>query len=142
MSTINLMSTRQVREGTVEYDGPAKVTGPEDVVGALHTLLDGRDREVFGVLALDTANHVIGINVVSIGVLDAAPVHPREVFRWAIHAGAASIIAFHNHPSGKATPSKEDRAATTRLRAAGELLAIRVLDHVVLGADGTWASAS
>ena len=131
-----LMSTRQVREGAVEYDGPQKINGPEDVIGALRSLLDDRDREVFGVLALSTKHTIIGLNIVSIGTLNGASAHPREVFRWAITAGAKSIICFHNHPSGDPTPSPEDHAVTRRLRDAGRTIGIDVLDHLVLGADG------
>jgi DNA repair protein RadC len=94
------------------------------------------DREHFIVLMLDQKNKVIGINTVSTGSLTASVVHPREVFKPAIVGNAAAIVCAHNHPSGDPTPSKEDRALTTRLVAAGRLLGISVLDHIVVG-DGT-----
>ena len=136
MMKLPLMSTRQVREGSIEYDGPLQIHGPEEVISALRSLLDGRDRELFGVLALSTKHCIIGLNIVSIGTLNGASAHPREVFRWAITAGAKSIICFHNHPSGDPTPSPEYHAVTRRLRAAGTTIGIDVVDHLVLGADG------
>jgi DNA repair protein RadC len=97
------------------------------------------DREVFVALLLDGRNQVLGFNVVSIGSLTAALVHPREVFKPVILANAAAIILIHNHPSGSAEPSAEDRALTARLEQAGELLGIRVVDHIVVG-DGAYRS--
>jgi DNA repair protein RadC len=97
------------------------------------------DREVFYVLLLDGRNRVRAEVRVSEGSLTAALVHPREVFAPAIRTAAAAIILVHNHPSGDPTPSAEDTALSTRLRQVGELVGIRVLDHVVIG-DGRWAS--
>jgi len=97
------------------------------------------EREVFYVLLLDGKNRVQGEVLVSEGSLTAALVHPREVFAPAIRAAAAALILVHNHPSGDPTPSPEDRAITERLRRVGELVGIRVLDHVVIGRPG-WTS--
>ncbi len=91
------------------------------------------DREVFVVLLLDGRNRVQTEVRVSEGTLTAALVHPREVFAPAIRGAAAALILVHNHPSGDPTPSAEDAAITERLRQAGELVGIRVLDHVVVG---------
>ncbi|HEV7731903.1 MAG TPA: DNA repair protein RadC [Candidatus Binatia bacterium] len=104
------------------------------------------DREQFVVLLLDGRNRVQGEVRVSEGTLTAALVHPREVFAPAIRAAAAAIILVHNHPSGDPTPSPEDAAITERLRQAGELIGIRVLDHIIIGQarytsmaeDGRW----
>lgn len=86
-------------------------------------------------MLLDGKNRLAGFNVVSIGSLTASLVHPREVFKAAILANAAAMIVVHNHPSGDPTPSAEDIAITQRLRQAGELLGISLLDHVVIGDD-------
>jgi DNA repair protein RadC len=91
------------------------------------------DREVFHVLLLDGKNRVQAEVQVSEGSLTAALVHPREVFAPAIRAAAAAVILVHNHPSGDPTPSAEDCALTQRLRQVGDLVGIRVLDHVVIG---------
>src|SRR5690606_34740273 len=97
--------------------------------------LDGADREHFVVLLLDTQNQIIGIHTVTVGTLDASLIHPREVFKSAILANAASIILAHNHPSGDPAPSAEDRSVTRLLTEAGVTIGIEVLDHVIVG-DG------
>ncbi|HMS83859.1 MAG TPA: JAB domain-containing protein [Nitrospira sp.] len=101
----------------------------------------GLDREQFLVCCLDAKNVSIGVNIVSIGTLTLSLVHPREVFKAAILLNACAIIAVHNHPSGDPTPSPEDRTLTTRLRDAGDLLGIRLLDHLILGDDRLYSFA-
>ena len=91
------------------------------------------EREAFCVLLMDARHRTIGFQVVSIGSLSSATVHPREVFRAALAVAAHSIILAHNHPTGDAAPSVEDRTVTTRLQDAGKILGIEVLDHVVIG---------
>ncbi len=88
--------------------------------------------EQFGVLSLDTKHRVLRASVLSIGTLDTSVVHPREVFREAASAGAAAVVVFHNHPSGDPEPSDHDVRLTERLVAAGILMGIEVLDHVIL----------
>ena len=119
------------------------ISSPEDAteIAAKHFEDMASDREVFSVILLDVKNRVIGINVVSIGSLTASVVHPREVFKAACLANAASIILTHNHPSGDPAPSKEDISVTTRLIQAGRLMDIPVLDHIVIG-DNTGRSIS
>ena len=106
-----------------------------DVARVLRPLFDGIDREKFVVVLLDAKHRPIGVNTVSIGSLTASIVAPREVFKPAIVGSAAALLLAHNHPSGDPSPSAEDIELTKRLRDAGELLGIRVLDHVILG-DG------
>jgi len=93
------------------------------------------DREKFIALHLNSKNKVISYEIVSIGTLNSSLVHPREVFKAAILANAASIIICHNHPSGDPDPSKEDLSLTQRLVDAGKLLGIEILDHIVFGAS-------
>jgi DNA repair protein RadC len=112
-----------------------RISRPEDAADLLQSFLAGADRENFVVLLLDTKNKVVGINTVSIGTLNSAVVHPREVFKPAILANAASIILAHNHPSGDPAPSKEDVAVSKKLMEAGRLLEIEVLDHIIVGDD-------
>ncbi len=95
-------------------------------------MTDARQEE-FHIVTLDTKNQVIDTHQITVGTLDASLVHPREVFRAAIRDAAASIILVHNHPSGDATPSREDHQVTRRLETVGETVGIRVLDHIVLG---------
>jgi DNA repair protein RadC len=106
---------------------------PADIAHLLGRHLTGADREHFVVALLTTKNRLIGVHTVSIGDLSSALVHPREVFKAAILANAASVLLAHNHPSGDTMPSPEDLVVTRHLIAAGEVLGIAVLDHVILG---------
>jgi len=104
-----------------------------DVVGLLRTFLADDPRERFAVVYLDGRHRPIAVHDATTGTAGQCPVHPREVFGPAVALSATAIVVAHNHPSGDPTPSAEDRAVTERLRAAGELLGIELLDHVVVG---------
>ena len=93
-------------------------------------------QEVFAVMSLDGANHPIRTRWVTVGLLDSNQVHPREVFSDPISDRAASILVAHNHPSGTLDASPEDLALTKRLVKGGEILGIRVLDHLIVTRDG------
>lgn len=95
------------------------------------------DRECFCVVYLNARHEPTAVGVVSVGSMNASIVHPREVFRGAIVAGAASIILLHNHPSGDPEPSEEDLGITRRLSEVGELCGIGVLDHIITAARGS-----
>lgn len=110
-----------------------KITSPLDIVDFFMTDLSGFKREHFKITMLDTKNNIIGIEEVSIGNLNSSIVHPREVFKQAIKRSSSSIILVHNHPSGDPTPSREDINITKRLVECGDLLGIRVLDHIIIG---------
>ena len=99
---------------------------------ALRPFFAGLDREQFLVCALDAKHAIIGVNVVSVGSLTLSVVHPREVMKPLILLNAGAWICAHNHPSGDPTPSPEDRELTKRLREVGELIGIKLLDHVIL----------
>jgi len=105
---------------------------PRSVAELLLPQYGSRTVEQFGVVLLDTKHRLLRTTVVSIGTLDSSVVHPREIFREATAAGAAAIIVFHNHPSGDPEPSAEDVQLTRRLVAAGLLMGIQVIDHVIL----------
>ncbi len=115
------------------------VRSPEDAAAVLREVIGDYDRETFAVLLLDTKNRVIAVHIASIGVLESAPVHPREIFKAAILANARAVVLGHNHPSGDPQPSAQDIRITHQLAAAGKLLDIRVLDHIIIG-DGTHVS--
>jgi DNA repair protein RadC len=93
------------------------------------------DREVFGVLFLDSRHRMVGFELLFFGTIDGAEVYPREVARAALRLNAAALIICHNHPSGSTEPSAADRAVTLRLRDALAMLEIRLLDHFIIG-DG------
>ncbi len=116
-----------------------QVQSPEDVVSVVGGALKGKKKEHFLVMLLDTRNRLIRVSTVSTGCLDSSIVHPREVFKEAVSASAASVIFVHNHPSGDPEPSPDDIELTRRLVDAGRLLGILVLDHVIVG-DGNFLS--
>lgn len=122
-----------VRESTVGEPSSSAVRKSSEAAEVLRPLFAGLDREQFVVLMLDAQHRPIGIHIVSIGSLTASIVHPREVFKAAILANAAAVIIAHNHPSNSVEPSPEDIELSRRLREAGELLGIRVLDSIIIG---------
>jgi DNA repair protein RadC len=124
------LGRRLAREGPLER---ARIRGPRDVYERCAPDMRDLLQEEFRVLLLDTQHAVVREVLVTRGTLDTSVVHPREVFRTAVAEGAAGVILVHNHPSGDPTPSAEDRAVTRQLAAAGQLMGISVLDHVVVG---------
>ncbi|WP_059049647.1 RadC family protein [Paenibacillus senegalimassiliensis] len=115
------------------------IRSPQNVAELLMEQLRYLQQEHFVCLFLNTKNHIIAQETLSIGSLNASIVHPREVFRAAIKCSSASIVCAHNHPSGDPTPSPEDIQLTRRLCEAGEIVGIDVLDHIVIG-DGKFVS--
>lgn len=109
------------------------LTTPRESAELLMPLLQDESCEVFVLLLLSTRHRVLAYHEVSRGTLDSTLVHPREVFKAAILGNAAAVILSHVHPSGDPTPSADDRELTRRLTAAGTLLGIDVLDHIVVG---------
>lgn len=110
-----------------------KITTPSDIADILMLDMSHLKKEHFKIVMLDTKNQIIGIEDISIGSLNSSIVHPREVYKEAIARSSASIILVHNHPSGDPTPSKEDIAITRRLAEGGDILGIKVLDHIIIG---------
>jgi DNA repair protein RadC len=110
-----------------------QVMSPRDAAHFLMPEYSARPVEQFGLLMLDTRHRVLRTTVLTVGTLDCAAVQPREVFRQALLASAAAVVMFHNHPSGDPQPSAEDVEMTRRMVAAGALMGIHVIDHVVLG---------
>lgn len=96
--------------------------------------VDGKQEE-FHIVTLDTQHGPINHHLITVGTLDASLVHPREVFRAAIRDAASAILLVHNHPSGDPTPSREDKAVTDRLTQVGEIVGIRVLDHIIVAKE-------
>jgi DNA repair protein RadC len=113
-----------------------RIASPADVHRHFHPLLRDAPHERFLVVLLDGRHRVIRSVLTSQGTLTASLVHPREVFAPALREPAAAVVLVHNHPSGDPTPSREDREITARLAAAGDLLGIPVVDHVVVAEQG------
>lgn len=129
------------RAATEEAVQGERIRGPRDVFARMGPALRHLAQEEFHALLLNAQHVVVREVLVTRGILDASLIHPREVFRTAVEAGAAAIVLVHNHPSGDPTPSAEDRAVTRQLAAAGRALGIPVLDHVVIG-DGVYRAFS
>ena len=123
----------QVREPMTTAAGTAIPARTPENIAAQCSDLATSAQEAFVVFDLNTRNNIIDRRLVTLGLLDSSLVHPREVFRGAILNAAAAILVAHNHPSGDPTPSAEDLRITRQLIAAGKVLGIKVLDHVVIG---------
>ncbi len=124
-----------VKERVGRYELPRKIGSPEDAYRAITTITNAQEeaQEVFGVLILNTKHKIVAVHEVSRGTLNASMVHPREVFKPAVLHNAASIICFHNHPSGDPEPSRDDVEVTNRLVEAGKIMGIGILDHIIVG---------
>ena len=120
-------------EGYPEIGKKPLVKTPEDIVALVRGRLKDKKKEHFLALLLDTRNQLIKVSEISVGSLETSVVHPREVFKEAISASAASVIFVHNHPSGDPGASEDDIKLTKRLAEAGEIVGIDVLDHIIIG---------
>ncbi|MDH3214904.1 MAG: DNA repair protein RadC [Candidatus Krumholzibacteria bacterium] len=109
------------------------IHGPGDIARMFMHEMTHLDREHFKAALLNTKNQVLKVVTISIGSLNASIVHPREIFKPAISASAASIVLVHNHPTGDPTPSQEDVEFTRRFAKCGDLMGIQLLDHVIIG---------
>ncbi len=119
---------------------PVQLVEPARMAAWLTARFGNGAREEFGAVALDVRGRLIRARVLATGSRDAVPVHPREVFGFAVEWGADSLVLFHNHPSGDPKPSRFDRALNRRLCDAGDLLRIPVVDHIVVAATGRYYS--
>jgi DNA repair protein RadC len=116
-----------------------RISRSKDVFDLFHERLKTKTQEEFYVLMLNSKNNVIKEHLIYKGTLDAAIIEPREVFKEALKNSAAKIILIHNHPSGDSSPSLEDERVTEKLIEAGDLLGIKVLDHVIIGNSSHWS---
>jgi DNA repair protein RadC len=131
--------TLYVSEDITAYLQPnQRYTAPRQVFDAFSFLMQ-ETKEMFITLHLDGKNRIIVMDLVSIGSLNQSIVHPRSVFQTACLSNAAAIILIHQHPTGDPTPSSEDIAITRRLKEAGEIMGIKILDHIIIG-DGEYLS--
>lgn len=110
----------------------AKFQNSRDVFDYYAPLIGGLKHELFKAAAVDGQNALIKDTTISKGILDASLVHPREVFKFALDENAGGLFLIHNHPSGILKPSEDDLKITERLRSAGELMGIRIIDHVII----------
>lgn len=132
---ISKYELRLVKVEGRRYEGSAIVSTPKDAAQHIENVFDmsHQPEEIMVLLTLNTKNRVTGAFEVSRGTLNSSLVHPREVYKRALMNNAAGIIIAHNHPSGDLTPSKPDIETTKRLKEAGEILGVDLLDHLILG---------
>jgi len=150
-NAINIFNTRfdknrliiLVKEASFDYGDRCVIDSPEKAAAIVTDLFDADKlpEERLWLIALDGRRKISGAFEVSHGTLMASLVHPREIFSRAILCGAASIILAHNHPSGSLDISEQDREVTKRIRESGDLLGIRLDDHVIVAAGGDFVSA-
>ncbi|MGA2263934.1 MAG: JAB domain-containing protein [Acidobacteriota bacterium] len=131
-----------VRERTNKVEPRRAVYNSDDVVAILQDELLKADSERLICLMLNAKNVIIGMDFVSVGTLTQSCAHPRELYKAAILSNAATIILVHNHPSGDPSPSLEDAQLTARISKAGEILGIKLLDHVIIGELGSYSFAN
>lgn len=136
---VGIVSLKLIKENSVLYEIRI-IRSPYDAYKLIKNFLIDSDREKFVVACLDTKNQPVNISVVSIGSVNSAIVHPREVFKVAMLSNASKIICFHNHPSGNPKCSKEDENITNRLKECGEILGIELVDHIIVGDNDTYFS--
>jgi len=122
-----------------EKNSIKKITCAEDVFKLFHNDFKNKKQEHFSILLLNTQNNIIKKEPLTIGILNASVIHPREVFKPAIKNSCNKIILVHNHPSGDPIPSEEDLEITRKMIEVGEELDIKVLDHVIIGGDKWWS---
>jgi DNA repair protein RadC len=116
-----------------------KISCAKDVFDYFHERLKNEKQENFIVLLLNNKNNIIKEEFITKGILDASILDPREVFKPAIKNSASKIILVHNHPSGDPEPSREDKEITEKITESGDLLQIKVLDHIIIGKDSYWS---
>ena len=133
------VSIKLVKEEEFEYN-VEPVLSVERTANFFIKLIGDSDREKFVALYLDVKNVPNCIEIISIGSLNSSIVTPREVFKSAVMSNSNSIIVAHNHPSGSLEPSKEDVNVTLRLKEAGKILGIQLLDHIIVNYDGKYVS--
>ena len=119
-----------VRENPVDY---IRCRSSQDIIDKFYKETLKYPNECFKCIHLNSKNVIIGVETISIGSLTSALVHPREVFKGVLINNAASVIFFHNHPSGDPAPSQDDIELTQRLKQAGDILGVKVLDHIIFG---------
>ena len=135
---VPIVNVKLVKEKSILYS-PRRISTSEDIVRLVRNEIEDKDRECCLVVCLTAKNEPINIHTLSIGSLSSSIVHPREVFKVGILANAYSIVLIHNHPSGDATPSKEDEHITARIKEASKILGIPLIDHIIVG-DGEHTS--
>ncbi|WP_349945214.1 JAB domain-containing protein [Lacrimispora sp. BS-2] len=136
---VGIIKLKMIREGTAVY-GTERFHEAKEAADMVRHLFEYSDREMMMVMSLDSAMTPIALEIVAVGGLSSCGIDPRDLFKHAILSNASKIICFHNHPSGEPMPSREDSLITGRIKEAGVLLGIELLDHIVIGSEGRYVS--
>lgn len=128
---IKVFGLRLVREGRIPFRG-SKINSPQVSARIISSLLKDRDRECVVILGVDVKLHPLGLHIAHVGTADNTPLHPREVFKFALRTNSCGVILGHNHPSGDPTPSEADRSITKKIAALGKELEIPLHDHIIV----------
>lgn len=124
---------REVRVNYIASDQQrVKISGPVDIADFVRSILLDNSREQFVAIFFDASHYVASYSIITVGIANQSLIHPREVFQRAVLIGAVAIAVAHNHPPGSVEPSQEDLQVTNRLKDAGVLLGIALLDHVIV----------
>lgn len=132
MKEIPIVKLKTVRESSVPYDHD-NLNAPANAANLFRSLIDDSDREVFAVCATDSKLRPVMLHVIGVGGIDCCPYSVSNIFKTAILSNASSIFIAHNHPSGDVSPSDEDISTTKKVRAAGKVLGIELIDHLIIG---------
>lgn len=134
--TVRELSVRIRADAVAETAARAPITSPQAARELVESMLRAEAVECFALVLLNVRNHPVGVHLLSRGLTASTPVCPREVFRLAVIESCVAVVVAHNHPSGDPTPSHDDRMVTERLRRAGEIMGIEVLDHLIVTPQG------
>ncbi len=132
-TSIDIVGIRLIKEREILSEHCIKT--PKDAVEILANELKYLDREMMMSINLNNKNEIINAHIVSVGTINASLIDPKNIFKAALLSNATSIVLIHNHPSGDCNPSREDIAITDALIKAGEILEMKILDHIVIGSD-------
>lgn len=135
---LKVVNVRLVKERTIYSAAP--VQSPSVAMEVIQGFMSDFDREAAGVLCIDSAGNVLNVHFCSVGALNYCIMDPKQILKAALLSNAASVLVFHNHPSGNVTPSREDVEQTKKLKEACKVMAVNFLDHMILGFNGTFYS--
>lgn len=136
---VEIIKLNMLREGRILY-GTGRFSGAKEVAEMVRPLVEYSDREMIVAMSVDAEISPIALGIVAVGGVCSCSIDARDLFKHAILANAIRIICFHYHPSGEPKPNRSDSIITARMKAAGELFGIELLDHIIIGADGKYVS--
>ena len=136
---IPIVRLNMLKDKEIEFAG-RRMSAPDAAVECIRPLIDGADREYVIACGVDSKHQPVYIEQVAIGTVSSCTVSAPEIFKAALLSNAAGLFLFHNHPSGEPEPSQEDKDVTTRIRLSGELIGICLIDHIIIGDDGSYFS--